>query len=462
MANGVCSFGKVTAALAYFARHGAVSPEGANPGEFILETVGAGVDARTNDRGASWAAHWAASPEAAELVRQIGESTGGDAGPAHGSDGDAGPAHGEDGDASECNASVLAQTRLLTTRMLLNQWRNPPYMYSKIWVHVLSAVLVGFTFFQVGTSPRDLQNRMFSVFFILFLCNAIVNVILARYFFASLHWMFREGPSHTYGWVAFASSAILSELPGAVLVTVLYYVLWYFPSGLPLGGEAAYMFLFLLTYEIFQVLLGLFMMALSPDLGTAGNVLVFIICTCNWFNGVIVPYGQIQVFWRYWVSCLSPSSPSPLSPALWSDGCMPALLPLPVHVPPRRHGRSRHGLGARGLLPCGPHDLYAAAEPDVRRLRGRMGARLVGPAPQPGGVGPLGVPGLPLDHGRPVPGAVQPRRRAAGRPLGLLGHLRAVYSGEPWAGLLLHVGDQGQGVEAVLRLLVGGSGLVDL
>lgn len=44
------------------------------------------------------------------------------------------------------------------------------------------------------------------------------------------------------------------------------------------------------------------MMALSPDLGAAGNVLVFIVCTCNWFNGIIIPYNQIQVFWRYWVS----------------------------------------------------------------------------------------------------------------------------------------------------------------
>jgi ATP-binding cassette, subfamily G (WHITE), member 2, SNQ2 len=47
------------------------------------------------------------------------------------------------------------------------------------------------------------------------------------------------------------------------------------------------------------------MMAMSPDLGTAGNILVFIICTLNWFNGIIVPYNQIQVFWRYWVSPLT-------------------------------------------------------------------------------------------------------------------------------------------------------------
>lgn len=46
------------------------------------------------------------------------------------------------------------------------------------------------------------------------------------------------------------------------------------------------------------------MMAMSPDLGFAGNVLVFLVCTCNWFNGIIVPYDQIQVFWRYWVSLI--------------------------------------------------------------------------------------------------------------------------------------------------------------
>lgn len=170
---------------------------------------------------------------------------------------------------SSHNATIVQQTWLLTKRMLLGQWRNPPYMYSKIWVHVISGILVGFTFFQIGTSPQDLQNRSvpcpitacdplltwcrsFSVFFIVFLCNAIVNVILARYFFASLFWQLREGPSHAYGWIAFVWSTILSEMPGAVLVTVLYFVLWYFPSGLPLA-EAGYIFLFLLTYEVFQV-----------------------------------------------------------------------------------------------------------------------------------------------------------------------------------------------------------------
>jgi ABC-type multidrug transport system permease subunit len=141
-----------------------------------------------------------------------------------------------------------------------------------------------------------------------------------RFFFARMYWEYREGPSNTYGWVALCSASILAEMPGAILCGTLYYLFWYFPSGLPLGSTAGYIFLFVLTYEVFQVSLiffpvpvswiltyrkqvtvGLFMMAMSPDLGAAGNILVFIICTLNWFNGIIVPYNQIQVFWRYWV-----------------------------------------------------------------------------------------------------------------------------------------------------------------
>ena len=42
-------------------------------------------------------------------------------------------------------------------------------------------------------------------------------------------------------------------MPGALVCGVVYYLLWYFPSGLPLGGTAGYVFLAVLTYEVFQV-----------------------------------------------------------------------------------------------------------------------------------------------------------------------------------------------------------------
>lgn len=95
--------------------------------------------------------------------------------------------------------------------------------------------------------------RAFSVFFIVFLVSSIVNTILIRFFVARLYWEFREGPSKIYSWIALCNASILGEMPGSLVCGVLYYLLWYFPSGLPLGASAGYVFLTVLTYEVFQV-----------------------------------------------------------------------------------------------------------------------------------------------------------------------------------------------------------------
>ncbi|CEJ54144.1 hypothetical protein PMG11_00466 [Penicillium brasilianum] len=291
-------FGPNDKVLDYFTRHGVVPPPDANPAEFILETGGAGINARKDTKGSEWAKHWRESPEAkaaAEDVDRINKEY------QEGNNSvDEEVGHGE------YNGSVVQQSWLLTIRMLKNQWRNPPYMYSKIWVHVVHAILIGTTVYKLGTSPSDLQNRLLSVFSIVLLVNTIVNTILARFFFARLLWESREGPSRTYGWQALCSASIAAEMPGALVCTVLYFVIWYFLCGLPTGEAAGYVFLSLLTFEVFEVLFGLFMIGMSPDLGTAGNVLVFLVCAVNWFNGIIVPYDQIQVFWRYWLYWINP------------------------------------------------------------------------------------------------------------------------------------------------------------
>jgi hypothetical protein len=143
-----CSFGPVDAVVPYFERHGAVPPEGANPAEFVLETVGAGIHARTEGKGGEWSQRWKLSPEADATINELTNIA------EHSS--------GEIGDgaySSAFNASIVTQTYQLTQRILRSQWRNTPYIYSKIWVHVIQALLIGLTFYQLGTSPQELQNR---------------------------------------------------------------------------------------------------------------------------------------------------------------------------------------------------------------------------------------------------------------------------------------------------------------
>lgn len=143
------SFGPVQKVLPYFERYGAVPPPGTNPAKFVLETVGAGINARNDDKGTDRATRWNESPEAENVAAEIGSIH------KQGSSQE----DFEDGSLEDYNSSVFTQTWLLTVRIMKNQWRNVPYMYSKIWVHVVSATLVGLTFFQMGTGPQDLQNR---------------------------------------------------------------------------------------------------------------------------------------------------------------------------------------------------------------------------------------------------------------------------------------------------------------
>jgi ATP-binding cassette subfamily G (WHITE) protein 2 (SNQ2) len=144
-------FGPNDKALAYFTRHGTVPAADTNPAEFILEAGGAGINSRKDTEGSHWAQHWRESPEAKFVLEDIDRINKDYQEGNNGVDEEIG--HGD------FNASILVQSWLLTVRMLKNQWRNPPYMYSKIWVHVVHAILIGTTVYQLGTSPSDLQNR---------------------------------------------------------------------------------------------------------------------------------------------------------------------------------------------------------------------------------------------------------------------------------------------------------------
>ena len=64
-------------------------------------------------------------------------------------------------------------------------------------------------------------------------------------------WGSREYPSRVYGWVAFSTAQILSELPYALVGSVVFFSLFYFPIGLPLGLPAGYTFLMVLLFHIF-------------------------------------------------------------------------------------------------------------------------------------------------------------------------------------------------------------------
>lgn len=106
----------------------------------------------------------------------------------------------------------------------------------------------------------------------------------------------------------------------AIIGAVVYWVLWYFATGLPTdSGTAGYVFLMTLLFFLFMNSWGQWICAFAPSFTVISNVLPFFFVMFSLFNGVVRPYAQMPVFWRYWMYYVNPST-------YWIGGVLAATL----------------------------------------------------------------------------------------------------------------------------------------
>ncbi|KAF2453557.1 putative ABC transporter [Lineolata rhizophorae] len=293
----------------YFAARGVVCPPNKNVAEFILETA-ARPAKRPDGRRINWNKEWRESSMAAEVLSEIDrireerKDTPAPPEPPH-----------------EYAASVWTQSLLLTQRVFKQHWRDPSYYYGKLFVSVIIGIFNGFTFWQLGNTVLDMQNRMFSVFLIILLPPTIVNSVVPKFFTNMALWQARELPARIYGWVAFTTAQVVTEIPISIVNAFLYWVLWYWPVGLPSdSGASGYSFLMTMLFFLFQASWGQWITAFAPSFTVISNVLPFFFVTFSLFNGVIRPWAQLPVIWKYWLYYMTPST-------YWIGGVLAAVLP---------------------------------------------------------------------------------------------------------------------------------------
>lgn len=281
------------AVVDYFGARGAQCPEGKNIAEFLIET-----GARAADRE-HWNEQWRRSDENQALIQEIQDIK----------QQRSQEASEQQTLSDEFAAPIMQQINLLTRRMFVKQWREPSYIYGKFFTAVIVGIFNGFTFWQLGNSVLDMQSRMFTSFLIILIPPTVLNAILPKFYMDRALWEAREYPSRIYGWVAFCTSSILSEIPGSLLAGVLYWVLWYWATGLPTDSlTSGYVFLMTMLFFLFQSSWGQWICAWAPSFTVISNVLPFFLVMFSLFNGVVVPYEQLNVFWRYWLYYLNPST----------------------------------------------------------------------------------------------------------------------------------------------------------
>ncbi|ETN46727.1 uncharacterized protein HMPREF1541_00916 [Cyphellophora europaea CBS 101466] len=302
-----------SAVVKYFADRGTQCPPNKNVAEFILETAAKGGTRSKDGKRVNWNKAWVESDENKAMLEEIRRLK----------DTRSKEVDDHPNDQKEVvafAAPIWEQTYLLTKRTFTQYWRDPSYLYGKIFVSVIIGIFNGFTFYNLDNSIASLQSRLFTPFLILLIPPTIVNGVVPKFFMSRALWEAREHPSRIYGWFAFCTAQVVAEIPMAVICSVIYFLLWYFPTGLPRNSATSgYVFFMTMLWFFFQASWGQWICAFAPSFTVISNVLPFFFVMVSIFNGVVRPYEALPVFWKYWMYWVNPST-------WWIGGVLAAVL----------------------------------------------------------------------------------------------------------------------------------------
>ncbi|KAM0275089.1 hypothetical protein ACHAQH_007568 [Verticillium albo-atrum] len=280
---------------AYLKRHGAEAKPTDNVAEFMLEAIGAGSAPRVGSR--DWADIWEDSAELANVKDTISQmrSTRSAAAKEHN------PALEK-----EYASPQLHQLKIVIRRMNLSFWRSPNYIFTRLFNHVVVALLTGLTYLDLDNSRSSLQYKVFVMFQVTVLPALIISQVEVM-FHIKRAIFFRESSSKMYNPLTFAASITIAELPYSVMCAVAFFVLIYFLPGFQVEpSRAGYQFLMILITELFSVSLGQALASLTPSAFISSQFDPFIMITFALFCGVAIPPPQMPAFWRAWLYQLDP------------------------------------------------------------------------------------------------------------------------------------------------------------
>ncbi|KAF9887930.1 hypothetical protein FE257_009452 [Aspergillus nanangensis] len=283
----------------YFERNGShhLSP-GENPAEWMLEVIGAAPGSHSD---IDWPSVWRQSPEHTKVKEHLAElkST---------LVANANPQGEADVEAfKEFAAPFHVQLTECLMRVFAQYFRTPSYIWSKAALCGLTALYIGFSFFQANNSIQGLQNQMFSVFMLMTIFGNLVQQIMPNFVTQRSLYEARERPSKAYSWKAFMTANIIVELPWNTLMAALIFFCWYYPIGMynnaipsdAVTERGGLMFLLIWTFLLFTSTFAHMVIAGIELAETGGNIASLLFSLCLIFCGVLATKEALPGFWIF-------------------------------------------------------------------------------------------------------------------------------------------------------------------
>ncbi|KAK4223039.1 ABC-2 type transporter-domain-containing protein [Podospora fimiseda] len=193
--------------------------KGQNPAEWIIES--------TRDKGNDdWAKAWDESLEKRQVLQHL--ATLNDTGTPEKREAQAARITSND---HEYAASTFQQLNLVVRRNFGKYWRDPVDLYTKFGLCISLSLANSLSFTK---SPHDIQgftDLAFSIFLLLMLYTMLNTQVITRLVAERDLFEARERRNKSYSWKIFIASNVLVELAWQTLASALFFVLWYYPTG---------------------------------------------------------------------------------------------------------------------------------------------------------------------------------------------------------------------------------------
>ncbi|KAH8669011.1 ABC-2 type transporter-domain-containing protein [Xylariales sp. PMI_506] len=283
--------------IGYFEENGSEKcPPHANPAEWMLDMIGAG---NPDYQGQDWGDVWAGSKNRQEESREIEQLI-----QSRSSSGVTDRLR----DDREYAMPLWSQTLAATQRSFTAYWRTPNYILGKMILHIFTGLFNCFTFYRLGNSTIDMQSRLFSIFMTLTISPPLIQQLQPVFIHSRSIFESRENNAKIYSWFAWASAAVLVEVPYAIVAGAIYFNCWWWGiMGWSMQGFASgFTFLCVLLFELYYVSFGQAIASFAPNELLASLLVPIFFLFVVSFCGVVVPPAQLPYFWRSWMYWLTP------------------------------------------------------------------------------------------------------------------------------------------------------------
>ena len=266
-----------------------------NPAEWMLDVVGAAPGSQNTT---NWAQVWRESDEKqrirdtlAEMKRDLSQL----------------PVNNDPTALRQFAETFAVQLFAVSKRVFEQYWRTPSYLYSKTMLCTVTALFIGFSFWDSAISLQGLQNQLFSIFMLMTIFGNMVQQIMPHFVTQRALYEARERPSKTYSWQVFMFSNVLVELPWNTLMAVIMYFCFYYPIGMYRNAipthatheRGALFFLFIWVFMLFTCTFTDMVVAGVDSAETAGNIAQLIFSLTLIFCGVLAGPVALPGFWIF-------------------------------------------------------------------------------------------------------------------------------------------------------------------